>query len=72
MYGLVYTYDSTKGAKIDPSVALTKMNDIDTEHEQLWGNWQCYLANKTGTIWNLDQTMDSSALSGAQLRKFIG
>ena len=68
MYGLVYTYDASKGAKVDPSVPLSKMNDIETEHEQLWGNWQSYLQNKDGPIWNLDQTVDSSAQGGKQLQ----
>jgi hypothetical protein len=71
MYGLVYTYDSSKGAKVDPSVPLSKMTDIATEHEQLWGNWQGYLQNKDAMIWDLDQTVDSSTLGRQQLKRMM-
>lgn len=39
MYGLIYEYDASKGAKIDPSVGLNKVNDVVKEHDQFWGNW---------------------------------
>lgn len=71
MYGLVYKYDGSKGSKIDPSVPLSKMNDIEVEFEQLWGNWQRYLQNRDGLLWNLEDTIDSAALEGRPLRQML-
>lgn len=71
MYGLVYKYDGSKGTKVDPAVSLNKVNDIETEYEQLWGNWQSYLQNKDGPIWDLDQTIDSSTQDSKQLKQIL-